>query len=94
MRKAVWRLSQRSSLSELVIVCGTEALYLWRLLSEGEICEGIPIPIASFRAADVVISPDGTKLMLVSENDTYCCAIDSDGGTLIDRGDDSKSRSM
>lgn len=77
IRKAVWRPSQRVSQTELAVVCASEALYIWRLHDEGEVCEGIPIPILSFRANDAVFAPDASKLLLVSETETYCCAVDS-----------------
>lgn len=62
---------------QLAIICSTDALYLWHLRDDEEVCEGIPIPTSAFRTRDATFSLDASKLMLVSETGLYCCAVDS-----------------
>ncbi|KAN0066414.1 hypothetical protein ACQY0O_000508 [Thecaphora frezii] len=85
VKRATWR---PAHCGKLAVVCESQAIYTWELLDDptSEVrytqrVEAIPIPIDDFRATEVRWSPDGQKILIVS-NHTFCCAFE----TLEDAG--------
>ncbi|MCO5573516.1 hypothetical protein L7F22_027287 [Adiantum nelumboides] len=68
-------------IDELSFMSQTNAIYTWRRTrtraEDLQIVEAIPIPIDAFVAKQASFSPDGRTMIITSDNNTFCCAMDA-----------------